>query len=301
MKILVTGTSGFIGQHLATALVKQGHDVVGVDRRDTCNIPGMLHIQHDLTTSCDNLPDVDLVIHLAAFNGTKHFYTQAYNVIRDNTLPTINLLDRYRGQVKRFVYAGTPESTAGATDLFNYTIPTDEKCPLVVADPTNLRWSYAGSKALGEQAVIASGLPWTVIRYNNIYGPGQRDHFVSEFWERARNGVYELYGYDNTRTFMYVADATEAVCRLLELESSINEIINVGGENEITIHRAAQVILEVMGRPTDTIKLHPAPAGSALRRCPDVTKMKQLTGLTEFTDLHTGMAETIRSLECELE
>lgn len=301
MKILVTGTSGFIGQHLAPALVTRGHWVIGVDRRDSCDLPGVEHIKHDLTTSCENLPEVDMVIHLAAFNGTKHFYTQAYNVIRDNTLPTINLLDRYRGKVKRFVYAGTPESTAGATDLFNYPIPTDENCPLVVADPTNLRWSYAGSKALGEQAVIASGLPWTVIRYNNIYGPGQRDHFVSEFWERARNGIYELHGYDNTRTFMYVKDATEAVCRLIALESSINEIINVGGENEITIHQAAQVILEVMNRSTDKIQLHPAPAGSALRRCPDVTKMKQLTGLTEFTDLHTGMTETIRSLECELE
>lgn len=300
MKILVTGTSGFIGQHLAPALVTRGHTVVGVDRRDSCNLPGVEHIKHDLTTSCENLPDVDMVIHLAAFNGTKHFYTQAYNVIRDNTLPTINLLDRYRDKVERFVYAGTPESTAGATDFFNYTIPTDEKCPLVVADPKNLRWSYAGSKALGEQAVIASGSPWTVIRYNNIYGPGQQDHFVSEFWNRARKGVYELYGYDNTRTFMYVADATEIVCRIIESTNSINEIINVGSEQETTIHQAAQVILEVMGCATDDIKLHPAPIGSALRRCPDVTKMKYLTGFTNFTDLHTGMKNTIRSLECEL-
>jgi nucleoside-diphosphate-sugar epimerase len=242
-----------------------------------------------------------MVIHLAAFNGTKHFYTKAYDVIRDNTLPTINLLDRYRHGVKRFVYAGTPESTAGATDLFGYAIPTDEECPLVVADPKNLRWSYAGSKALGEQAVIASGLPWTVIRYNNIYGPGQRDHFVSEFWERARNGVYQLYGYDNTRTFMYVADATEAVCRLIEMPESENEIINVGGDREITIRQAAEVILEVMGHGGEKIELHPAPAGSALRRCPDTTKMKRLTGMTSQTDLSTGMAATIRSLECGLE
>ncbi len=301
MKILVTGTSGFIGQHLAPALVARGHTVFGVDRRSSCDLPGVEHIQHDLTKNCRDLPTVDMVIHLAAFNGTKHFYTKAYNVIRDNILPTINLLDRYRHSVKRFVYAGTPESTAGATDLFGYVIPTDEECPLVVADPKNLRWSYAGSKALGEQAVIASGLPWTVIRYNNIYGSGQRDHFVSEFWERARNGIYQLYGYDNTRTFMYVADATEAVCRLIEMPESENEIINVGGDQEITIRQAAEVILEVMGHSGEKIELHPAPAGSALRRCPDTSKMKRLTGMTSLTDLPTGMAATIRSLECGLE
>lgn len=298
MKILVTGTSGFIGQHLAPALAARGHEVIGVDRRSSCDLPGVKHIQHDLARNCRDLPTVDMVIHLAAFNGTKHFYTQAYNVIRDNTLPTINLLDRYQHTGIRFFYAGTPESTAGATDLFGYPIPTDENCPLVVADPRNLRWSYAGSKALGEQAVIASGLPWTVIRYNNIYGPGQRDHFVSEFWERASKGVYQLYGYDNTRTFMYVADATEAVCRLVEMEESRNEIVNVGGDQEITIQQAAEVILEVMGQGGQEIELHPAPAGSALRRCPDTTKMKQLTGMVNLTDLHTGMRQTIRSLEC---
>ena len=297
-RVLLTGVRGFIGWHLASALGNQkSYEVIGVDRGVDPQIPGISYIQHDLTENCDRLPEVDMVIHLAAFNGTKHFYTQPYRVIRDNTVPTINLLDRYMNSgLDRFVYAGTPESTAGATDLFNYPIPTDEKCPLVVPDVSNPRWGYAGGKIISEQAVIASGIPYTIVRYNNVYGPRQVDHFISEFWERASQGVYELYGYDNTRTFLYIDDATEAVSRLISSPDARNQIVNVGGEIETTIQQVAELMLQIMNCPSHDIKLYPAPEGSARRRCPDVTKMKQITGMDRFVDLRTGLEKTIASL-----
>ena len=95
-KILVTGSSGFIGQHLVPALEQLGHDIIRADR--THGI--------DLTKKeiVDDLPDVDIVVHLAAHNGTKHFYERPLDVIRDGILPTQYLIDRYAGKVERFVF-----------------------------------------------------------------------------------------------------------------------------------------------------------------------------------------------------
>ena len=122
-KILVTGSTGFIGQHLIPKLVEKGHVIVCADRTSGT----------DLTKKeiVDNLPDVDIVIHLAAYNGTKNFYKNPLDVIRDNVLPTQYLIDRYAGKIEKFVFTGTCESYAGAIDLFDWPVPTDETVPLV--------------------------------------------------------------------------------------------------------------------------------------------------------------------------
>ena len=113
MKILVTGANGFIGSHLIDRLAK--YDIIPWDRQ-----------QGDLKDPQD-FPEVDVVIHLAAYNSTKEFYTKGFEVIKDNILPTLNLLEHYKQQEKKplFIYTGTPESYAGATDFFNYKLPTD--------------------------------------------------------------------------------------------------------------------------------------------------------------------------------
>ena len=103
MKILVTGSSGFIGQHLVPVLESQGHIVVRADRTHGCDLT--------IKENVNALPDVDIVIHLAAHNGTKHFYEKPLDVIRDGVLPTQYLIDRYAGKIKRFVFTGTCESS----------------------------------------------------------------------------------------------------------------------------------------------------------------------------------------------
>jgi nucleoside-diphosphate-sugar epimerase len=283
MKILVTGANGFIGSHLIDRLAKSNqYEIIPWDRE-----------QGDLKQP-QNFPEVDVVIHLAAYNSTKEFYTKGFEVIKDNILTTMNLLEHYMKQENKplFMYTGTPESYAGATDFFDYKLPTDEACPLVVPDVKNIRWSYANSKALGEQAVIASGLPYQIIVPNNIYGPRQKNHFVDEFIARAKAGDIALYGWKNTRSWLYVEDFTEAVEGLINSKSAVNEKINIGSNDEVAVIDLAETIIKNMGIDKP-IEKHDAPEGSVARRMPDITKIKSLTEWEPTTSLEEGLKTTV--------
>ena len=292
MKILVTGSSGFIGQHLVPALEAQGHTVVRADRTDGCDLT--------IKANVDSLPDVDIVVHLAAHNGTKHFYNRPLDVVRDSVLPTQYLLDRYAGKVKRFVFTGTCESYAGAVDLFDYPVPTDEQVPLVVGDVTNPRWSYGGSKIVNEIQCVAAhaqlGQEYAIIRYHNVYGPGQVDHFIPEFYQRAITGDLTLHGWENTRSFMYISDAIEATCRVIMEENFANQIVNIGVDDEISIRDLAIQILCEAGIAGDVICM-PAPKGSVKRRCGTIDKFHSLTDFEAKITLPEGIRLTLESLK----
>lgn len=291
-RILVTGSSGFIGQHLVPALDQLGHTVYAVDRVEGGDLCDQEFVR--------GLPDVDIVVHLAAYNGTKHFYERPFDVVRDGVLPTQYLLDRYAGKVERFVFTGTCESYAGAVDLFDYPVPTDERVPLVVSDVTNPRWSYGGSKIVNEIQIVAAkeqlGQEYAIIRYHNVYGPGQRDHFIPEFYQRALTGDFTLKGWENTRSFMYISDAVEATMRVIFEPAFANEIVNLGVDDEISIQDLASRILTEAGIIGDLI-LEDAPLGSVKRRCADVSKFNQLTKFEPKVDLQHGIRLTLESLK----
>ena len=283
MKILVTGAKGFIGSHICKRL--NGHKVIGLDRND-----GDLRDRKVF-------PEVDCVIHLAAMVTTSEYYTKGFEVLQNNIIPTLNLLDFYRVQDHKplFIYAGTPESYAGATDLYNYKIPTDENAPFVISDPKNLRWSYAGSKGLGEQAVIASGLDYIIVRPHNIFGPGQIGHFVNQFIERAKNKDYTVHGSDNTRSWLYIDDFCDAFIKLMNCKDAINETVNIGGPDEVSVFEMAKIILQKMNIDEQPIPLK-SPEGSVTRRQADVSKLKKLTGWEQKTSLEKGLELTVESI-----
>lgn len=289
MKILVTGSEGFIGKHLTKELQEHGYQVFTADKK----------IGHDLSQESvvQALPDVDIVFHAAAVNGTKFFYQQPYSVIRNNVLPTQFLIDRYAGNCQHFVFTGTCESYAGAIDRFGWPVPTDESVPLVIEDVRNVRWSYGGSKALGELMCIAAhaqfSQPYTIIRYHNVYGPGQVDHFIPEFASRLDSGSTNLYGHANTRSFIYISDAVEMTIQLLE--RSVNQIVNIGSDHEISIKNLAELILSIKNIKAPLI-LEPAPLGSVSRRCPDLTLLKSLINYNPKIDLDQGLKLTLESL-----
>jgi len=275
-------------------LEEESNLIYSADRRE-------LDIKHERLNHkvCDlkqkyDFPDVDVVIHLAAHNGTKFFYEKPHEVIKDNLLPTMNLVDHFmKKKLKCFVYAGSPESIAGATDFFGMPLPTKESYPFVFHGLQNKRWSYGSSKSLSEQYVAYSGLEHKIIRYHNVYGPGQHDHFIPDFVAKVKNGKPELVGYENTRSFMYIDDAVDATLKTLQSGKITNEVINLGVQEEIKILTVAKLICKLMNVSNQDIVLKEHPAGSVRRRCPDVSKLRDVVGFSPSYTLEEGLLKTI--------
>jgi UDP-glucose 4-epimerase len=312
LKILVTGAAGFLGFHLSRALAQRpDHEIICADNfvrgefdahyRELIKRPNVTGVKCDLADAGEvaSLPgDIDVVYHLAALNGTQNFYERPLDVIRCCTLPTLFLVDKYggTGKVKRFVYAGTSESYATTVTRFGWPVPTAEDVPLSIDDIFNPRWSYAGSKLHGEIAAAQGGrayrMPVSIIRYHNAYGPRMGDkHVIPDFYMRARAGSFELFGYEDTRSFMYVDDSVRATILVAEAEACADQIINIGSEHEIKILDLGRMMMKALGYEGE-IKLHPSPAGSVKRRAPNVVKLKTLTGFRETMSLEEGLRRT---------
>ena len=294
---LITGSAGFIGSYLVKKIIADKNNFVySYDRKPfKIKSKNLRHQVIDLKYK-KKFPTVDCVIHLAAFNGTKYFYEKPLEVINDNLQSTMNILNFYKKkQCKLFVYAGSPESTAGATDYFKMPIPSLENYPVVIEDITNPRWSYGLSKAIGELAVSNSNLPYIIIRYHNVYGPGQKDHFVPDFVERIqKKKQYILNGYNDTRSFMYIDDAVNATLKIIEEKKCLNQIINVGSKDEQKILYVANKIMKLLGHKKK-LKLKNSPAGSAKRRCPNIHKLIKFTKHKDLYTLDQGLKRTIES------
>lgn len=284
MKMVLTGHKGFIGSHYYKKYCND-YDIVTFDKllgQDLCD--------NNITS---NSPDCDVVLHMAATNGTKLFYEQPTEVAFNNTLPTFNLIERYKGTKTKFVFTSTCEIFNGAIDKGIYSVPTDENVPIMFEDIINPRWSYSIPKALGENLVANAGLPWLVIRYFNIYGPNQIDHFISEFVERVSKGEYYIKG-DDTRSFCYIDDAIEITNRLVKNHSEY--IVNVGRQEESQISDVAKCIMDIMEVDPTKLEILSGPKGSAKRRCPDTSLMTKLTEFKNYTPLRKGLKTTIESL-----
>ena len=311
---VVTGAAGFLGYFLAKLLSEQkGYEVICVDNfvrgehdpayaslLQKSNVRGF---SVDLSDpgAVRSLPlQVDYVYHLAALNGTQNFYERPFTVLKHCTLPTFHILEHYqKARLQRFAYAGSSESYASTVTRFNWAVPTDESVPLSIDDLNNPRWSYGASKLHGEvltiQACREFGFPYTVIRYHNAYGPRMGNkHVIPDFLERIKaSGKAELFGYEDTRSFIYAEDAVRATQLACEADGGKNQIVHVGGEDEITMHDLGKKMLELMGRDL-VIECHPSPQGSVKRRCPSIKKLQSITGYAPEWPLAKGLQETIK-------
>ena len=280
-KYIVTGHKGFIGQHYFNHVKgADGYDLL--NNKDLCD-PNLV----------EEMPDCDILVHMAATNGTRLFYETPTEVSCNNTLPTFNLVKRYQNTNTKFVFTSTCEIFNGAIDKGLYPVPTDESVPVMFDNIDNPRWSYSIPKALGENLVANCGLSYLIIRYFNIYGPGQKDHFISEFVERCKKGEYYIKG-DDTRSFCYVDDAIQMTQSLID--NAENCTINIGKQEEVKISVVAKLIMGIMDINPDKLEVRSGPVGSAKRRCPDTTLVQQLTNFKEYTPLNDGLRSTVESL-----
>ena len=284
MRIVLTGHKGFIGQHYLDH-IKDKHEVTPYDLVDGQDLKDKSVV--------DKMPDCDIVVHMAATNGTRLFYETPTEVTMNNTLPTMHIVDRFKDTPTKLVFTSTCEIFNSAIDHGLYSIPTDEGVPIMFDDITNARWSYSIPKALGENLISNLSTHWLIIRYFNIYGPAQKDHFISEFVERAKQGEYYIKGND-TRSFCYINDAVEMTHNLVL--NANDRIVNVGRQEESTIEDVAKCILDVMGVDPTLLEVRGGPTGSAKRRCPDTRQLRALTGFEKYTSLDEGIRKTVESL-----
>lgn len=284
--ILLTGSNGFIGSHLKKSLDCLTVDYTNSDYNGDLKDPEFVK----------SLPDVDLVIHLAAFNSTKNFYSTPFSVIDSIVTPTMNLLKRYPNA--HFVYAGSSEEYASTVNMGWATPPITETVPLSIEDITNPRWCYASGKISMESAVISNSIQnnstYTILRFHNVYGPGQLNHFIPEFIDRALAGDFRLYGYENTRSFCYIEDAVKLILKTYDIK---NEIINIGSNNEIKIHDVACIIMKQIGKSNGLLQLHPDPPGSTPRRLPDLSKLMSIVGDFEYVTMEQGIKEILDGIK----
>jgi UDP-glucose 4-epimerase/UDP-glucuronate decarboxylase len=313
-KVLVTGGVGFIGYHLSKHLAKEGDEVTIVDNlfrgkmdnelKEIIKMENVKYIEADLTNynSFEKMDeDYDYVYHLAAINGTKYFYEIPDKVLRINILSTINVLDWFvKSECKKILFTSSSETYAGAMRKFELDIPTPEDIPLCIEEVKNPRWSYAGSKIIGELLFInyakKHDFDMTVVRYHNIYGPRMGyEHVIPEFLLRIYKKIDPFPVYGNTsRAFCYMDDAIEATELVMKNKNCNGEIINIGNDlEEINMVDLAKTMFEVL-EFNAKIEIRSTPKGSVDRRCPDIKKLKKLTGYKPKISLKEGIELTHR-------
>lgn len=311
-RVLILGGAGFIGYHLARHLTDEGARAITlVDNLSRGRIddelsgllgrPGIEFVRADLTDpkAWAGLATAwDQVYMLAAVVGVRNVVTDPGRVIDVNTRTVLNLVDWLTPRAGIVFFASTSEAYAGAANG-TLPIPTPEDVPLSIGAIENPRFAYAASKILGEAAVIhgarARGVPYIVGRFHNVYGPRMGfDHVVPELSLRAlaREDPFKVYGLEQRRAFCYVTDAVEAMTRLMEAPKAAGQIVNIGNDAEETsVERLVAIVLRLAGF-TPAIERRPAPAGSPSRRCPDIRRLRALTGFAPKVDLESGVGLT---------
>lgn len=318
-KILITGAAGFIGYHLINHLLSaQENQLTLIDNlqrgkmdEDFQNLlknQRVIFIEADLTDPAiyQKLAlDFDQIYHLAAVNGTKLFYQIPQEVLRINTLTLIYLLEWVKKLKKKpkVCFTSSNEAYAGALAAFGQLpIPTPENVPLVISDTYNPRWSYGGTKLIGELFLIhyakAYDFSALIVRPHNFYGPrAGYDHVIPEFCQKimAKTEPFVIFSPEETRTFCYISDAVRAMQMLMDSDKTNGqpiETVHIGSRDEIAMRDLAEKMFQVIGWRSKEFDIRPSPAGSVKRRLADITKIQKLVGWQPETSLEEGLRLT---------
>jgi UDP-glucose 4-epimerase len=297
MRAFITGGAGFIGSHLADALIARGDSVTILDNLSTGSKKNIAHLEGKISVFEGDIRDKDLidklvaesdtVFHMAAALGVKNIMEHTIESIDRNFNGSEVVLNAATKHDKRLLIASTSEIYGK-----NPNQPLHEESDRVVGAPQKIRWTYSDAKAL-EEAVAHTlhkthGLKVTTVRFFNTVGPrqtGQYGMVVPRFVQAALKNE-EITIYDDgsqSRVFCHVEDAVRAVLSLLDRDSTIGDYFNVGGVGEVTIKQLAEQIIK-QTHSNSVIKFIPYsdayPAGfeDMQRRVPDVSKINKAVG-----------------------
>ncbi len=296
---LITGGMGFVGSHLAEALLTRGHYVTVVDDLSTGRFENIAHLtSHPLfrfaienimnETVMDRLvSECDVVVHLAAAVGVQLIVDKPTHTIETNVLGThaiLRMANRYR---KRTLIASTSEVYGKGAKF-----PFQEEDDVVLGPTIKARWAYACSKMLDEFLALAywreQQLPTVIFRLFNTVGPRQSGRYgmvIPRFVGQALRGdPITVYGDGTqTRTFCDVADVVRAIIGLAEHPDAVGQVFNIGSTREIAIRDLAALVKEELQSPSEIVFVPYEEAygpgfEDMQRRVPDISKIRRLLG-----------------------
>jgi UDP-glucose 4-epimerase len=316
MRILITGGAGFIGSHLAEALLESGHEVFVLDDLSTGCIDNIAHLKgharfHYTIDSVFNeslvaelVDRAAVVFHLAAAVGVKLIVQEPVHTIETNVHGTEVIL-RHAAKKKKLVFiASTSEVYGKSTD-----VPFRETADLVLGATTRHRWAYACSKALDEFLALAHWkerqLPVVIVRFFNTVGPrqtGQYGMVVPTFVRQALAGEPITVFGDGTqsRSFTYVGDVVGALLKLMVEPKAIGEVFNIGNIEEVTIHQLAERVKSITGSASPIVTIPYEEAYEAgfedmPRRVPELSKIHALIGYEPAVQLDEIIRRVVAS------
>jgi len=307
---LITGGAGFIGSHLADALLAVGHNVLVIDDLSTGRIGNIAHLkgrrgfEYTLDTVMNRqvmaelVDRADYVFHLAAAVGVKLIVESPVRTIETNVRGTEVVLEIANKKKRPVLIASTSEVYGKGSK-----VPFSEEDDLVLGATTRGRWAYACSKALDEFLAIAyfheKKLPVVIARLFNTVGPRQTGRYgmvLPTFVKQALAGrPITVYGDGSqTRCFGYVGDVVWALQRLIGVDDAYGEVFNVGSQEEISILDLAKLVKEKLESDSDIAfvpydQAYDPGFEDMPRRVPDIAKIRSLLGF----EPRTRLVETI--------
>lgn len=313
MLVLVTGGAGFIGSHLVDLLLAEGHQVRVLDDLSTGDAANLRHVSTsvelvegsildaDLVERC--VHGCDLVFHLAAAVGVGNVVRQPVRTILVNARGTEHVLDACARRGTRVVIASTSE-VYGKTDR----LPMREDDDRVLGSTAVVRWGYSTAKALDEHLAhayaIEAGLPVSIVRYFNSYGPRLAANgygsVVAAFIGQALAGRPLTVHGDGaqTRCFTFVADTVRGTYLAGTLPSALGTTVNLGSTVEITINELATAVSAAVGvephiEHIDHATRYGAGFEDTRRRVPSIERAAEVLGWRPTVELADGLARTV--------
>lgn len=303
--ILITGGAGNIGSAIASRLaIDPNNAIVIVDNLLTGSLSKVIKginvkfIKANVNDYNDIAPvfgsyNFDFVFHYAAVVGVKRTLDNPIMVLNDiEGIKNILSLSKNSG-VKRVFYSSSSE-------VYGEPFETPQR---ENTTPLNSRLPYAIVKNVGEaffkSYYLEYGLEYTIFRFFNTYGPNQSEDFVVPRFIRAALNNEPIYIYGEglqTRTFCYVDDNVDTTINAMKDKKCINALLNVGSDIEISVLELGKKIISLVNSKSEIIFLPPLEEGDMNRRCPDITKMRQVLG-RELLPLNDGVVKLIQYYE----
>jgi UDP-glucose 4-epimerase len=322
MRALLTGGAGFVGSHLADALLARGHDVLVIDDLSTGSIENIQHLkdrpgfQYVIDTIMNEplmaelIDRSDVVFHLAAAVGVKLIVEAPVRTIETNVHGTEVVLANAAKKQKLVVIFSTSEVYGK-----NTAVPFREDADLVMGPTTKHRWAYACSKALDEFLALAyhreRKLPVIVVRLFNTVGPRQTGRYgmvIPTFVCQALAGApITVYGDGRQmRSFTYVADVVDGLIRLAAEPRAIGEVFNLGNTEETTILGLAERVKALTASQSEIVfvpydQAYDAGFEDMPRRVPDLTKAGRLVGYRPTLGLDAILERVVAHARATLE